>query len=224
MDIEAIHSWLRHRQRKLQLNYTLAGVFFVVLGMGLMFGIFWGTYWLSHMIFGRFFGPDLMTLIPTEVLHIALSISVMIALFLGNVLSSSQLLTEYTIKVDKKIMRFSVPGMWYRLRTRTLKDKLLNVIYVAPQLIFTGLRLIKQACRLKKLDIDNCSKVLVLLYRNQCTVSFDNILKKVEEINPNEVFNQLFDIGGIKLQRGTPEGLELMDNARRRIDFFLDQS
>ena len=221
MDKDLIEKWLNDQKSKMRHYNTFLGISFILIGTFMMFVIFWSIYFLSLSTLGKLIGPSILNFIPTDVLHVGLAFGTILCLFIGNVLSSSELLTQYSVKVNNQVIRFAVPGMRYRVKMDSLKDKLLNVIYIAPQMIFNGLRMIKQGRRLKDLDVDSCSKVLTVLYRNEHVVSFDNIIKKVDEINPHIVFNQLFDTGSIRLQRDNPSGLELRKEARQHIQFYL---
>ncbi len=77
---------------------------------------------------------------------------------------------------------------------------------------------LRQLRRLKRIEVDGCAQVLVLLHRAVKRQSFAEIVEKLPEINAVKVFEDLRYIEGVLFLADEPPGLRLDPQLRSELD------
>ena len=94
------------------------------------------------------------------------------------------------------------------------------LIFCGPKAAQAGFAMLSKIQRLKKMDYDGCTLVLLLLLSRDSRIPYSEIKTRIPRLDTLTVFGQLEDIDGILFLDSDPPGLSLSEALRREISIF----
>lgn len=99
---------------------------------------------------------------------------------------------------------------------------ILWVLYIAPMLIYDGLRELIAATRLRGPSTTDCAVVIGLLYLAEGKVPYEHLCDRLGNKRLDAVVKQLKNLDGVMLLQADPPGMALADRVRPGISAGLE--
>lgn len=103
---------------------------------------------------------------------------------------------------------------------QTFIRTVLAIVFSGPKAISAGLAMLEKIKRLKTMDVDGCTLVLLLLLSRNSRIPYTEIKTRIPKLDTLTVFGQLEDIDGILFLDSDPPGLSLSEALRNEISIF----
>jgi len=213
--------WLRKLVRR-QVGLNLLGSGLSLLGGLAILAATWGlTYMVSLVALGPWLGYG-------HWIHSAVGWLILPPLFWGNARTSREYLSEYSVSVGTSsdtVVNFYLPGIGMASNVNPLAPDTIHTgvkmitdcLYSGPRVVVAGIKTLGKAKRIRHLDVEPCGSVIAALLDSHRKLSFQEIVHKVEGIDPTRVFPQLHDIDGVLFLQTEPAGLTLTQELRQEL-------
>lgn len=222
-----LRKWLKKKVAVQAAAYSLASL--ASLGLGIV--VLTITYFLAYAIvwFGFNYGVSAVSeLVFGRSLHLtSIQITIICALFLillfiENIRTNPEHLDSYCLKHPMSPAATMMSGV-----TGTLAVLLANsdaTSKIIADLLFSGPRLINysmsallRALRFLQINIEGCSKALMLLFGRTSRVSLNELAVSLQGFNPVNILFQLQEIEGVLFIAKDPAGIMLMEDLRKEL-------
>jgi len=189
------------------------------------------TYWLIYGIIWISLGY----LLPVEDYVGYMSTGILILLFIGNLRTSREYLTEYSFSTgtaSDKIVSCYIPGVGMGSTINPLAPDsarsyikiITDLLYIGPRIITWGTRKFNRIFHLIRLDIPGCAGVVSVLNTADGRVSFIEIAERLGDLNLNKIFNDLRYVDIVIFLSNDPPGLTLKSKFLAEIKLFNHQN
>jgi len=126
------------------------------------------------------------------------------------------------------VVNFYLPGVGLASNVNPLAPDTMHTgvkmitdcLYCGPRVVVSGIKTLRKAARLRRLDVQACGRVIARLLAANRKLSFQEIVADADGINPAQVFPQLHDVEGVLLLRAKPPGLTLTQELRQEVLCF----
>lgn len=225
MDSQRIIHWLRgHAKSQAALN-LLGGAGMLLVGFGILAATWAFMYMVSLFVLGRWLGYG-------HWVHWAAGLIVIPILFWGNATTSREYLSEYSVTVGTAFdqpVTFFLPGVGIVSNVNPLAPDTMHTgvkmitdcLYFGPRIVVMSLEMLRKSFRLARLDVEGCGAVIATLLATGRKMSFQEIVERIDGVNPVRIFPQLRDIRGVVFLSSEPAGLKLSQELRETLQKIL---
>lgn len=208
MDFETVKAWLARRKQRQTGNCSLMGILGLVLAPMALAVATTCVYWLLRLFtHDASYNPG----DPTKCL--LLSLAIIPCLFIGNRLVPRRNLMEEYLEEGPDDSWFGVAPE----RHKVVPLVFLWVLFTGPRLFDWAFHSFAEARRWKQMDLDSCAAVLWMLMSQSGKVSFDEIRRQLDWLDPEAVLPELRRVDGVVFLKAAPAGLSLTQDLRDEI-------
>ncbi len=97
----------------------------------------------------------------------------------------------------------------------------LQLFYTGPQWFVSAISMFYKSFTLLRMDMENCAKILLILFQKGSRVSLTELAQLVPDCNAPKIFPQLRDIAGVIFLQNEPSGISITSDLRAEISRVL---
>jgi hypothetical protein len=204
MITDAIREWLQRKKSRGAIGQLLLAVVTLLGGIGVLFFTFWFTY---AIVWFGFQGVSAVSSLASgkrlQLSHewrLGISAGFLGLLFLQHLRTSPWHWGNYPVRDDYSPGAGRALGPWALLRYPGASANMIaDILLSGPRLVTGAGKMMRQANRLRRLDVDGCSQLIAFLASRPGAVPFDEL----REAGWEDWFDQLRCVEGIVfLQKG----------------------
>ena len=186
--------------------------------------VFLATWGLSYLVSLVALGPWIGYRHPV---HLLAGVVVLILAFVAYRREPPEYWSEYSVTPvgGAEAVTFYLPGVGVGSNVNPLAPDTVRAgakiisdcLLVGPRLIGASGKHLRKAGRLRKTDIPSAAAVLSVLFEAGRKMSFQEIVERIEGLNPVSVFAGIREINGVLFLQADPPGLAMTPELKKAI-------